>query len=167
MIAIAFLLMAASTHLELANEVFQIPPGEWRYVELGLRQRPASVLASYEVEAGSQQVRLALMRREDLDRLREDLPAGVMVITPPARSGRLSYYVRVPGEYVLVIDNRASRAQAARAHLRIDLDFGLRDSPTVKQLSPKRQLLIMLISFAVFFVIAGYSARRLLHGIQR
>jgi hypothetical protein len=37
----------------------------------------------------------------------------------------------------------------------------------VIRLSPARQLTIIVITFAVFFAIVSYSARRLLHGIRR
>jgi hypothetical protein len=47
------------------------------------------------------------------------------------------------------------------------LDFGARPGPQVTRLSPQRQFTVILISFAVFFGIVTYSARRLLRGIRR
>ena len=60
------LLLASSTRVQLVDEVYQIPAKEWRFVELGLNQKPAKVWATYQVESGPREVRLALMRREDL-----------------------------------------------------------------------------------------------------
>lgn len=165
MIAFTWILMlASSTVVDVVDEVYQIPASEWRYVELGLNQRPAIVHAHYQVESGSQQVRLALMRREDLERLRAGLPHGVIEETDPAGSGSFTPHVRGPGDYVVVVDNPGA---AASVHLRIWLDFGVRPGHEVTQLSPQRQLVVILLSFAFFFGIVTWSARRLLRGIKR
>lgn len=166
MIQVALLLLAATTHVDLVDEVFQIPVGEWRYVELGLRQKPALVSAEFQVRSGSHEVRLALMRRQDLERLRENRPHGVLAATDAADSGHLRYQVQVAGDYVLMIDNRAGR-EPTSAHLRVALDFVGPPGPTVSRLSLQRQIVVVAISFAVFFAIAGFSARRLLRGIKR
>ncbi len=158
-----FLLLAAS-RVQLADEVYQIPGGEWRYVELGLKQRPATVTAQYDVTSGAPRLRLALMQRGDLEKLRAGAPHSVMDVTAEGGQGSLDYPVREPGDYVLVIDNQA-RAPAS-VHIRIWLDFAHR-GPQVTQLSPTRQLTVIAISFAVFFGIVTYSARRLLKAIRR
>jgi hypothetical protein len=166
MIPLALILLAAATRLELVDEVLRIPAGDWRYVELGLKQQAAFVAADFEVQSGSQHVKIELMRHEDLERLRAGRPNGVMAATAPAASGRLLYHVRVPGDYVVVIDNRDGDGQEAVARLRVALDFGARPGPQVTRLSPQRQFTVILISFAVFFGIVTYSARRLLRGIR-
>jgi hypothetical protein len=167
MIPLALILLAAATRLELVDEVLHIPAADWRYVELGLKQQAAFVAADFEVQSGSQPVKLELMRREDLDRLRAGRPNGVIAATGLAASGQLLYHVRVPGDYVVVIDNRNGDGREAVARLRVALDFGARPGPQVTRLSPQRQFTVILISFAVFFGIVTYSARRLLRGIRR
>src|SRR5674476_219139 len=100
-------LLAASTSVELVDEVYQIAPAEWKYVEVNLRQNPALVTASFDVvsgaESGSGKVRLALMTRADLENLRADLPHGLLAVTPIAKSGALAFRVRQPGDYVLCL----------------------------------------------------------------
>jgi len=78
------LVLAFASAGELVNQVYTIPADEWRYVDLGVGQRPALVEAEYEVRAGSDQVRLAVMRRDDLEHLREGLAHGVVEATEPA-----------------------------------------------------------------------------------
>jgi hypothetical protein len=161
------LLLAPTTNLELVNEVFPIPASEWRYVEFSLNQKPALVQATYTVESGSPKVRLALMRREDLDRLRNDQPHGVIAATAQAAIGALTRPIREPGGYVVVVDNRDG-ASLARVHLRVWLDFTpQRLGPEVTRLSPQRQLTVIVISFAIFFGIVVYSGRKLLRAIRR
>jgi len=68
----------APTSVELVDEVYQIPANEWRYVEIDLKQQPALVSATFQVLTGAGQARIALMRRQDLERLRGGEPHGVM-----------------------------------------------------------------------------------------
>jgi hypothetical protein len=160
-------LLAASTSVELVDEVYQIAPAEWKYVEVNLRQNPALVAASFDVQSGSEKVRLALMTRADLENLRADLPHGLLAVTPIAKSGALAFRVRQPGDYVLVVDNRASKTQSAAVHLRIALDFARPSGPDVTRLAPQRQLTVIVLAFAFFFGVVTYSARKLLRAAKR
>jgi len=160
-------LLAASTSVELVDEVYQIAPAEWKYVEVNLRQNPALVAASLDEQAGSETVRLALMTRADLENLRADLPHGLLAVTPIAKSGALAFRVRQPGDYVLVVDNRASKTQSAAVHLRIALDFARPSGPEVTRLAPQRQLTVIVLAFAFFFGVVTYSARKLLRAAKR
>jgi len=164
MIAFWILMLAASSVADVVDEVYQIPAHEWRYVELGLNQKPAVVNARYTVQSGSSQVRIALMRRDDLERLRAGLPHGVIEETEPGSSGEFIPRVRGAGDYVVVVDNEGEKATV---HLRIWLDFGVQAAPEMTRLSPRRQLVVILLSFATFFGIVTWSARRLLRGIRR
>jgi len=164
MLPLACFFLLAASRVQLADEMYQIPASEWRYVELTLQQQPALVTARYRVTAGPPKLRLALMLREDEEKLRAGTPHGVIDVTAEGVSGTLEYPVRERGDYVLVIDNQGR--EPASVHIQIWLDFARR-GPTVTQLSPQRQLTVMLISFAVFFGIVSYSARRLLKTIRR
>ena len=159
------LVLAFASAGELVNQVYTIPADEWRYVDLGVGQRPALVEAEYEVRAGSDQVRLAVMRRDDLEHLREGLAHGVVEATEPGRSGKLTCQVRPPGEYVVVVDNRDDRAAVVR--LRIRLDFPPAAGSLPERLSPQRRLTVILVSFAAFFAIVTWSGRKLLPPVRR
>jgi len=164
MMALLFLL-AAATRVDLVDEVYQIPANEWRYVEVTLKQQPALVEAAYQAQGDGQEIRVALLRREDLDRLRRERPHGVLAATAAGASGRLRCHVPDPGEYAIVIDNGSDRPAAL--HLRVWLDFSAVRGPRVTMLSPRRQLTVILVSFAVFFGIVAWSARRLVRIIKR
>jgi len=156
------LLLAASAGSEVVDEIHQIPAGDWKYREIHL-QRPARVSAGYQVLEGSPKVRLALMLREDLERMREDLP-GSIALTPEGRSGYFIDSMRRRGEYVVVLDNQGGR-QAATVHLRVWLDFA--SGAEARSLSPRRQFTVVAISLAVFFSIVTYSGRRLWRTVKR
>jgi len=169
MIALFWMLALAgpATRVEVVDEVYPIPADEWRYVELGLKQQPALVVAAYQVNGGSDQVRVALMRRDELERLRQGLPHGVMAVTEPGRSGTLECQARPPGDYVVVVDNEMGGGKPASVHLRIWLDFANRGAPPVTGLSPERRRTVVLVSFAAFAGIVTWSARKLLRGARR
>jgi hypothetical protein len=169
MIACALLLaLAAASRVELADEVYSIPADNWRYLEVGLKQQPAVVVARYDVDVSAPraEVRVSLMRREDMEHLRQGLPHGSIENTEPARSGTLRAYVP-PGDYVLVVDNRASHGPPSPVHLHVWLDFTERSGPIITTLPPERQLVVVVVSFAVFFTIVGWSGRRLLRAVRK
>jgi len=156
---------AVSTRVELTDEVYQIPAKEWWWVEVNLRQKPAEVSAHFAVQSGPRKVRVALMTRDDLERLNTDMPHGVLAVSDPAPSGTLTYRVRHRGNYVLLVDNRDGN-QPAAVHLRIALDFAP-TPPAVTAISPQRQVTVVLMSFAFFAGVVTYSARRLWLARQR
>jgi hypothetical protein len=161
---VPLLLLAVSTRVNLVNDVYQIPAREWRYVELGLKQNPALVSARFDA-GGRSDVRLALMRRDDLEHLRNGLPHGVIAETTPGRSGEMHSYIPTTGDYVLVVDNLSD--SAASLHLWVSLDFAPPPLQGARELSTKRRLTVIGISFAVFFGIVTFSTRRLLRSIRR
>lgn len=160
MIFPVLLLLAASTTVGLVDQVFTIPPAEWRYVELNLEQQPVMVDCRFET-GRNESVRVALLRREDLERMREERPHGIAAVTPFGDRGSLRYVVRSAGAYAVVVDNRGQSAKAASVHLRVSLNFAGSAEPRVRTLSPLRQMVVVAISFAVFFGIVLYAGRRL------
>ncbi|MBV8729836.1 MAG: hypothetical protein JO336_08495 [Acidobacteriia bacterium] len=155
------LLAAPTTHVTLLDEVVRVPARDWRYAEVTLKQRPAWVSAEYEATGGSAEVRLALLRREDLDSRGQDFSRSALALTSPAPAGRLAYGAPLHGVYAVLVDNGAGTS-GATVHLRVFLDFGTGSGPAVTSLSPARRFAVIAISFAVFFAIVIYSARRLL-----
>ena len=175
MIALLWILMVAATSVfTIVDEVFEIPANKWNYTPcerqignqfVSLKQKPAVVHAQFQVESGPKQVRLALLRSEDLERLRAELPHGVIDETPLGGSGALTPHVHEPGDYVVVVDNQGDAP--AKVRLVISLDFAVGPDHEVTQLSRPRQFVVILLSFGVFFGIVTWSARRLLRGIRR
>jgi len=161
-----FCLLVSSTSVDLVDEVYRIPAGEWRYVEVSLRQQPASISAEAQAQGKAEDIRAAILTRDDLRRLSRERPYGVLASTPPGPSARLSYYVREPGEYAVVVDNRDSDAPAT-VRLHVWLDFGPPFGRGAEGLTPERRLTVIVVSFVGFFAIVTWSARRLLQSIRR
>jgi hypothetical protein len=165
MAVLALLLLLAATRAELVDEVYTIPPAEWRYVQVELKQTPVQVMADFQVLSGNTEVRVALLSEADLERLRADEAHGFLAATPAGSRGAFRFQLLAPGPYAVVVDNRARNAPV-RVHLRVALDFAGRDEQGVRYLPPERRLAVILISFAVFFGIVTWSARKLLRAIK-
>jgi hypothetical protein len=157
MLPLALLLMAVAPHVEITDEVYQIPANDWRYVELNLNQRPALVTARYTVlsSGSAAAVRAALVARDDVRTLRSGDGLDDYDPTPAGASGEFKRHTREPGVYAVVVENRAPAPASVR--IRISLDF-----PVATMISRERQYTVVAISFAVFFAIVAFSARRLL-----
>jgi hypothetical protein len=161
--AALLLLFLASDSQTLLDEVFQVPPAEWRYIPVVLKQPPVTVDADFMVLSSGGPVRVVLINHQDLDDLRqgdrEALPKGAF-----ERQGHFSRLVSVPDEYAVVIEN-GGRA-AATVRLRVALDFSGRGRSEARYLSPQRRFAVILISASVFLAIVIYSARKLLAVIR-
>lgn len=149
------------SRVELVNEEYQIAPGDWQWVEVNLKQRAGAILANFQVLSGPASVRLVLMSRPDLD----NMPMGALAQTQAAANGSFMHRVRQVGNYALVVENQ-SRTAPSIVHLNVWIDFA-RPGRTVETLPPQRQLTVILVSFAVFFGIVTWSARRLLRAVRR
>jgi|ERR1051326_1490915 hypothetical protein len=159
------LLLAAPQRVNLVDQVYRIPAKEWWHLgeDLDLTNRHGQVTVRFETGSDSKQIRLALLRRSDFERLRNDLAHGVMAMTETGESGELNF--QVPGDYELVVDNQAR--VPANVHLRVWLTSGVRRGPGVVTLSPARQFTVIAISSAFFFGIVTFSFRRLLRATRR
>jgi hypothetical protein len=158
MIAALLFLLAFSARVEVVNESFEIPANDWRYVPRPVNVEPA--LVSCDFSSGPRaRVSVALLSRSDLDARRAGRDYEEIAASPAGPRGMLRVAVHEPDAY-LVIQNHA--AESATVHLRVFLE-----EPQVRYLSRRRQLAVIVISFALFFAIVTLSARKLLKAIKK
>ena len=155
------LLLAASSSVEVVEQTYQIPANDWSFFDLGLRPRSALIKADFAVEAGPP-VQLLLMEQADLERLNRAETHGMVLSTAVGPAGRLEVRIGKAGDYAVVVENRSGRAETSKVRLRVSSDFA-----EAATLSPQRQLTVLAISFAAFFGIVTYSARRLWQAVKR
>ena len=160
------LFVLAGSQVMMVDEVYPIPAGEWHFVPIDLKQRPATVTASFDAPDGAGRIRLALVSRNDLEHLWRGLPQGALEIVGPASSGRLHHAIRFPGEYAIVVDNQLGDGKTPQVRLRVWLDFGGPSEPDVTTLSPGGRFTVIAISFAVFFGIVFFAGRKLLTAFE-
>lgn len=161
--AALLLLFFASEQQTLLDEVVEVPPAEWRYVPVVLKQPPVTIEYAFHVISGEGQVRVVLVNQEGLDAVRQG-DSDPLASGPFQKQGSFSRLISVPDEYAVVIDNKGSGRASVR--LRISLDFSERGRPQARYLSPERRWAVIGISASVFLAIAFYSARKLLGAMR-
>jgi hypothetical protein len=161
---LAFLLLLASpTTLELLDETPTLARAEWRFYRVSLTQNPATVQAAFEVQPGSPPLRLSLMTHDEMERRHAGGSYDELATTPVGERGTLIYRVPRRDEYVIVVDNSENREKAATVRVQVALDFA---EPKATRVSPERQITVIVLSFAFFFTVVTYSARRILRAIR-
>jgi hypothetical protein len=159
-LAMLWMLSAASPGGEITHRNYSIPANEWRYVEVPL-PGPARLTAEYHSVMDGDDIRVMVVRDEDLALLRAEKSIGFIAEAQPGPSGTLECYLPEPGRYAVVVDNREGE-RAASISLWVKLD-----SARVTFLPRKRQLIVILASFGFFFAVVTWSARKLLSGLRR
>jgi hypothetical protein len=153
------LLLLASGSQTLLDEVVEVPPSEWRYVQVALKQPPVTIEYEFHVISGDAAIRAVLVNREGLDDLRkgdrDPLGSGAF-----QKQASFSHLIGVPDEYAVVIEN-GGRGRAS-VRLRVSLEGRLQ----VRYLSSERRWAVIAISASVFLAIVLISARKLL-GVMR
>jgi hypothetical protein len=156
------LLLLASGSQTLLDEVVEVPPSEWRYVQVALKQPPVTIEYEFHVISGDAAIRAVLVNREGLDDLRkgdrDPLGSGAF-----QKQASFSHLIGVPDEYAVVIEN-GGRGRAS-VRLRVSLDFS-EGRLQVRYLSSERRWAVIAISASVFLAIVLISARKLL-GVMR
>lgn len=150
--------LAFAARVEVVNESFEIPANDWRYVPRPVNAEPALVDCDFQ-SGPAARVRVALLTHADLDARRAGRDYEEIAASPAGPRGYLRIAVHEPDTY-LVIENHASKPAAVR--LRIYLE-----EPQVRYLSRRRQFVVILISFGVFFSLVSFSAVKLLKAFKK
>jgi hypothetical protein len=165
---VSLFLLAAIRNVTVLDQTFQVPADSWRYAEssewrypaLEWKEGPAIVRAEYSVETGPP-VRVMLMSRENLGRLKRGEAFRPPGRAPGQGNGVLQVRAGAPEDYVVVLDNRASK-EPSSVHLHVSIATW-----NALQLAPGRRLAVLAISFGVFFGIVTYSASKLWRVLKR
>jgi hypothetical protein len=155
------LLLAASGQVVLTDDVYQIPPGEWRWVRFAIGHRPATVECRFTM-LGSGEAQAELVSQTQLELIRQHKAHDSLASTDTARAAGFSQFIEEPGEYAVVLENPGASPAAVR--LTVAMSFG---QPASRYLSRDRQLTVIVVSFVLFFGIVTLSTRALLRAMKK
>jgi hypothetical protein len=162
---LCLLFCAAGAQAQDAGQPFRLAPGDFRAVPFTVRQTPTLVEGRFEVLQGSPTVHLELLPLSELRRFDQGAEHSTMALTPDARAGNFRRIVDTRGRYALVVVNAKDAPPATVAlDLRMNLNPG--NSDVVRTLPPGRQLAVILISFAFFFIAMTWSSRKLIRAMR-
>ena len=161
--AALLLLFFASEQQTLLDEAVDVPPAEWRYVSVVLKQPPVTIKYEFRIISGQGPVRAVLVNQEGLDALKQG-DRDSLGSVEFQKQGTVSRLISVPDEYAVVVENKGPAH--AQVRLRVSLDFSERGRPQARYLSPERRWAVIGISASVFLAIALYSARKLMGAMR-
>lgn len=148
---------APRMRLILAEETLDVPHGEWRSLEVALKQQVAMVECHYRVNAGPP-VRIALLNQRQLEELRAGRLAAPFSGIQQQRGGFLRQAVPEVGDYFVILDNSDGQ-RLSQVDLRVSLLFP--GGGRVRSLDPKRRTWVIALSLVFFAFVAGYAGTRL------
>jgi len=158
MTAALLLWLAVAQRVEVANQEFEVPANDWRYVAHPVSRAPALLDCLYETQRTDARVRVVLLSREQLESWRGGREHEEIAATVPGPRGLLRLTVHEEETYA-AIENRGTAT--ARVHLMVFVE-----EPQARVLSAGRRLAVISISLAVFVAMAGFSGARLLRAMR-
>lgn len=147
---------APRVRMLVTEDTIDIPRGEWRSEDFGIKQA-ALVECAFHVAAGGP-VRVALLSRHQAERLRKGIGHEFVRGHMALKSGVLRLDV-TPGEYEVIIQNDVE-ARPAQVDLRVWVAFP--GGQRVAVLAPARRIAIVGLSSALFLAIAVFAGSQLI-----
>jgi hypothetical protein len=158
MLALVLALAVLPRALPVLDETVTVPAADWKAFGIPLRQQPARIDCGFEVESGGSGVRLILMERPEFERMSAGQGYHALAATAYQRSGAFVYRA-LPGDYVIVADNRMEGRGPAEVHLQVTLVFEGVGLP--RTLSPQRRAVVVGLSVLFFGAVALLAGGRL------
>lgn len=140
-------LLAASIHS--FDRTVRVPAGDGRSLRFALRNSPADLDLEFQVQPENPPVQISVRRQSE-----------EIFATAPTRQGRLIVRLSRPGEYVLLVNNRAEPKREAYVRLRGRL-VEIPQALEVRYASPQRRIAVVASTLGVFFTVAWFVGRRL------
>lgn len=164
LLAALALLLAAGDPPPDAAQPIRLEPGDFRWVDITVRQTPSEVDCRYEVIEGDPSVSVELLPRSEFRAFSRGRDHDTMAMTPKGRNGEFRRIVDERGRYAVVVKN-ASGARPATVvlHVKTNVNPG---ADAARTLPPERRLAVIAISLAVFFVTLAWSGRKLLKAMK-
>lgn len=162
MIVLALLLAVAPT--AIIDRSVRVPPADTRGLHFSIKNRPATLQVDFRAADGPR-VRLIVMAQADESRFRAGRDVDAVAATEFAASGALRAYIATPGEYVVVVDNRAERNAAAVVQMKGTLVYDMAPREA-RELTPRVRWIVVSTSLVFFFGVVWFAGRRLRGGMR-
>ncbi len=159
------LFVAARAQAQDPGQPFRLAPGDVRWVPFTVRHTPTEVDCRFEVIEGNPTVHIELLPMSELRSFNRGEEHSTMALTPSAHSGDFRRVIDIRGRYALVVVN-AKNAPPATVTLDLRTNANPSNADVARTLPPRRQLAVILISFAFFFITVTWSSRKLIRAMR-
>lgn len=158
------LLLAASGPIPFDRKV-RVAAADSQGLELTIRNRPGTVNLRYYLIQGEAGIRAVVISKADQPRFRNGRPVKELAATPYARSGQLKVHLATPGDYVIILDNRAEARASAHVQVNGHVTYD-REPVNAWELPPHRRYAVVAVSLGLFFGLVWWSGSRVVAGIN-
>jgi hypothetical protein len=159
---LAILAVAATS----STQGVRLDAGEYRWWPVHVSHAPVEVTCRFRVVKGMSTVHAELAPRSEFRAFARRRKYEKLVATGETVNGFFSEVLANPGDYAVILIN-AENAPAADVSFSIEI----RTNPTApgdaRTLPPERRLIVILVSFAIFFASAGWSGHRLIRAMKK
>ena len=148
-----------------APQQVHLAPGEYRWIPLTVKQVPTEVVCKYQVSAGNPGVHAELLTMRDFRLMVRGLQHESLAISREGQNAEFRRIIDFKGQYAVVLTNRKDAGPVAVSfEVRTDVDPA---SAAVAQTLPaQRKLVVILISFSLFFAAVVWSGMKLMRAIR-
>ncbi|HWD97620.1 MAG TPA: hypothetical protein VG345_01225, partial [Bryobacteraceae bacterium] len=144
----------------------RLDAGEYRWFPIHVSHAPVEVTCRFRVVKGTATVHAELAPRSEFRAFIRRRSYGKLVATGETANGFFSQVLSEPGDYAVILINAENAPQAL-----VSFSIESRLNPTspgiARTLPPERRLVVILISFAIFFASAGWSGHRLIRAMKK
>jgi hypothetical protein len=162
MLVFALLLAAVA---DPAPQAIRLEPGDYRWIPFTVKQVPTEVDCRFEVLQGGSSVHVELLPMSEFRAFNRGKEHETLAVSPNAASGAFRRVIDQPGQYAVVVKN-AVNAPAVTVSLELRTDLNPNANITARELPARQRLLVILVSFGLFFVIVSWSGLKLMKSIR-
>lgn len=162
MIALLALLLAATTP---APQAMRLEPGDYRWVPFTVKQIPTEADCKFEVLQGGPTVHLELLPMSEFRAFSRGKEHETLAISPESMKGAFRRMIDRPGQYAVVLRN-SSKTGPVTVSLEFSTDLNPNANVVAQELPRRKQLMVILISFGVFFAMVSWSGVKLIRGLK-
>lgn len=169
-IAAAIVLAAAGAAAQAnapadGGQLLHLAGNDFRWMKISVRQTPEEVDCRFEVIQGSSTVHLELLPLNQFRLLDRGRDHDTLASTAVGRSGDFRRIIDTPGQYAVAVVN-GKNAPPATISLRVSTSVNPNARDISRTLPAGRQLTVVLISFAFFFISVSWSAHKLIRNMR-
>lgn len=162
MMLLTAVLLAAAVQ---TPQAIRLEPGDYRWIPFTVKQVPTEVECRYEVLQGGASVHVELLPMGEFRAFNRGRAHETLAVSPDSRTGAFRRVIEQRGQYAVVVKN-AEKATAVTVSLEVKTDLNPNADAVAQELPARRRLVVILASFALFFVIVSWSGVKLLRGLK-
>lgn len=156
------LLLAAVTD---SSQSFRLEPDDYRWIPFTVTQTPTEVDVRFDVLQGGATVHIELLPMGEFRQFSHGHPHQTLALSPNSRSGAFRRIVQQRGQYAVIVKN-ARNASPATVSLELSTTLNPNAGVTATELPPRRRLVVIMISFLIFFALVTWSGLKLMRAIK-